>query len=195
MQLAKWITCLAGAAIISAATAAPAQAQAATFTQIKDAVTSRFFDALTSRPDPLNPNRLIIGLNTGVDSRTGKSRVFKASTAAFSYTAAMDTISFVAQAPTGYYIYQVIYSQRGSGSILRTGKVTGGGTWVVNNAPASLGTFTTNPGMTRTLTLSGRIRTLPVSITQSLSAYATVSGGSATVSITGADVRVVLKPL
>jgi hypothetical protein len=173
-----------------------AEGQVVTFSRISDAVPSRFFDAATSAPAPLDANTLIIGLNTGFDSATWKWRVFRASTATYSYTNAMDSISFTIQAPPGFYISKITYTQRGTGSVLRTGKASGAATWIVAGRAASLGAFTTNPTLSRTMDLTGKKMTVvPVSITNSLFAYSTPSLGSATVGLTGAQVRVQLLPL
>src|SRR5438045_7941552 len=51
-------------------TAAGAQAQTVRFKTISDAVPLKYFNAATTAPDPSNPNRLIIGFNTGLDPTT-----------------------------------------------------------------------------------------------------------------------------
>ena len=192
MQIEKWMTWLAGIVILMSAGTAHAQAPVG-FVEIDDAVASRFFDAATSRP---LGNTLIIGFNTGRDATTWKLRDFRASSAAYSYETAIDTINFTIQAPTGFYISRITYTQKGTGSVIRTGRAAGGGTWVVGNASYDLGTFSTNPNLSRSLDLRHlRWRTVPVSITASLFAYSTVSLGSATVSITSAEVLVEVLPL
>jgi hypothetical protein len=193
MQAAWRITRLAFVAMIFSALASPAYAQRVTFSQIGDAVAKRFFNPAATSPDPLNPNRLIIRMHTGMDWTIAKGTEFKASTAAFSYTSAMDTIRFRVTAPAGYYISKITYTQRGVGSALRTGKVSGGSHWVVGDSAFSLGTFSTTPGLSRTVDLTGRkLTSLPVSITASLFAYATPQGGAATLQLIGADVLVQL---
>jgi hypothetical protein len=196
MTRANCVTCIAGAIVILLNAAVSAQAQTVAFSRISDAVGSRFFDPATTRVDPSDRNRLIIGFNTGLDAATLKYRDFKASTAAFSYTSAMDTISVRIAAPAGYYIARITYTQRGTGVALRIGNASGGATWTVGDVSASLGTFSTNPSFTRTIDLTGQNRTVvPVSITNSLYAFATPSSGSAVVQVTGADLRVQLLPL
>jgi hypothetical protein len=196
MRFASRIVCAVSTIAILVGTAASAHAQSATFSRIDDATASRFFDPATTRPDAVDRNKLIIGFHRGLDAATFKSREFKASTAAFSNTSALDTISFRIQAPAGYYIATVTYTQRGSGSVLRTGKASGGGTWTVADVTSSLATFTTAPTLTRVIDLSSRrLTTAPVSITTSLFAFATTSLGSANVSITSADVKVKLAKL
>jgi hypothetical protein len=176
--------------------AAPAQAQFVTFSGISDAVPGRFFDPETSAFDPSNPNRLVIGLHAGRDSATWKDTDFRASTAAFSHQTAMDTISFTIEAPTGFYVSRITYTQNGSGSIVRTGKASGAANWVVGGRPADVGVFGTNPTRSTSIDLAGEnLTSVPVSITPSLFAFSTPSLGSATVSITSASVIVELLPL
>jgi acyl-coenzyme A thioesterase PaaI-like protein len=185
--------CIAAAMLMILGAALTAQAQTVTFSRIDDAVPSRWVDPATTRPNPLDRNKLIIGFNKGLDSTTFKYREFRASTAAFSYPTAMDTISVRISAPTGYYVAKVTYTQRGTGSVVRTGRAYGGATWIVADQAASLGTFTTNPSLTKTIDLTSRkLTVLPVSITNSLNAFATTLLGSATVHVTSAEIRVQL---
>jgi hypothetical protein len=186
-----WMTWLASMAVVMGATTASAQ-QPVQFNHIDDAVASRFFDPATSRTVV---NRLIIGFNTGRDAATFKAREFRASTASYSYTTAMDTISFVIKAPSGFYVSKITYKQRGSGSVVRTGRAAGAANWVVGDVAYDLGTFGTSPSLTRSLDLRHlRWREVPVSISAALFAYATPQLGSATVSITGAEVIVEVLP-
>jgi hypothetical protein len=196
MQAAWRMTRLAFVAMIFLALASPAYAQLVTFSQISDAVGKRFFNPATTAPDPLNPNRLIIRMHTGMDWTISKATDFRASTAAFSYTSAMDTIRFRVKAPAGYYIAKITYTQRGVGTAVRTGRASGGAHWVVGDFAFNLGTFSTTPGLSRTVDLTGRnLTSLPVSITASLFAYATPQAGAATLQLIGADVHVQLLPL
>jgi hypothetical protein len=78
-----------------------------TFSDITDAVPSRFFDATTTTPDPDNGNKLLTGFNTGYDPETWTVNEFTASTAAFHHAFAMDTISFLIEAPKDYYIAKI----------------------------------------------------------------------------------------
>jgi hypothetical protein len=192
MQKVKWTRWLAGIIVLISAVTTHAQ-PAVEFANIDDAVPSRFFDPASSRT---TGNKLIIGFNSGRDVATLKGRDFRASTAALSYPTAMDTISFKINAPSGFYISRITYTQKGSGSVVRTGKASGGSTWVVGDFSYDLGTFGTSPNLTRTLDLRHlRWRSVPVSITTSLFAFSTVQLGSATVSITSAEVLVEVLPL
>lgn len=196
MQLAKWVVCVAGATAIVLSGASPAQGQTVTFTDINDAVPGRFYDAATSGPDALDPNRLRIGFESGLDFRTFQYTDFRASSAAFSHPSAMDTISFRVTAPAGYYIARITYSQRGTGSVVRTGRAAGMTNWVVGDHPADVGVFATIPTLSRTVDLTGQNLTqVPVSISNSLFAFSTPLLGSATVAITSADVLVEVLPL
>jgi hypothetical protein len=196
MPSAWRITRLAFAAMVLSGMSSLAYGQQVTFSHIDDAVGAKFFNPATTVPDRLNPNRLIIGFHSGMDFTTWKATEFRASTAAFSYTAAMDTIRFRVKAPAGYYIAKMTYTQRGTGTAERTGKVSGGAEWVVGDFASHVGTFTTTPGMSRTIDLTGRnLTSVGVSVTASLYAFATPSLGSATLALTGADVHVQLLPL
>jgi len=74
--------------------------------------------------------------------------------------------------------------------------VAGGAHWVVGDFASSLGTFTTTPGLSRTIDLTGRnLTTVPVSITASLFAFATPQLGAGSLALTGAEVQVHLLPL
>jgi hypothetical protein len=195
MARANWIACVVGTLVVMGA-AGSAQAQTVKFSRIDDAVASRWVDPTTTRVDAVDRNKLIVGFNKGLDSRTLKYREFRASTAAFNYTAAMDTISVRLTAPAGYYIAKVTYTQRGSGSTSGTGRASGAASWIVADISESLGTFGTNPALTRTIDLTARrLTVLPVSITNSLNVFATSALGSATVSVTGAEIKVVLGKL
>jgi hypothetical protein len=196
MQLRSWIAWVAGITVLAWSTVAVVQAQTVTFLDITDAVPGKYFDAATTAPDPLNPNRLIFGFHTGLDVQTWISRTFTASTAAFYRASAMDTIRFLVAAPPGYYIAAISYTQRGIGTMARTSKATGGATWVVDDIAEDLGLFGANPALSHTLNLKDQHRTLvPVSITCGLFAFAPPLPGFATISITSAEVLVELLPL
>jgi hypothetical protein len=178
------------ASILVLGISTPAQAQVATFSGIRDAVASKFFDAATTRATSANRNDLIIGFNVGFDSTTATTNDFKASTAAFSNRAASDTISFVVTAPTGYYVAKLTYTQHGTASTSRTAVQHGDAHWVVAGFPRRLGDFSA-PELSKTVDLSSlRQRAVPVSITVSLFAAATGS-----IAVTSAHVLTVLARL
>jgi hypothetical protein len=191
MQFVKWITALVVVAVVVTAVTVRGQVPVQ-FTAIDDAVEFRFFDVATSR---VQGNKLIIGLNTGRDPATWLANDFRASTAAFSRLWAMDAISFNVKAPSGYYITKMTYTQRGTGSVVGTGKASGQTTWLVDGFAYDLGAFTTKPTRSKSLDLTRlRLSSVPVSITTTLSAYATPTRGSASVSITGAELLVEVAP-
>ncbi len=179
----------------------PGTALRATFADIKDAVPGRWFDAAATETeaakfkcDPANPTTLAILFNSGTDPKTWKNNAFIASTNAFYYPSVMDAIGFSVKSPPGHYIAKITYSQRGTGSIARTGKVSGGASWLVGNVAAPLGIFGTNPTLTGTMDLTEQyLDTVHVSITVGLHTFATPQLGSATVSLTGAEVIVELQ--
>jgi hypothetical protein len=196
MQLAKWIARATGVTALVLGGAVAAYGQTVTFAEIRDAVPGRFYDATATAPDSDNGNMLRIGLNSGLDFRTFKYTDFRASSASFSHANAMDTISFRVRAPYGYYISKITYTQRGTGSVVRTGRAAGMTNWVVNDIAGDVGAFATSPGLSESIDLTGRNLTdVPVSISNSLFAFSTPLLGSATVAVTGAEVIVELQPL
>jgi len=177
----------AGVALLLLSAASTAQAQVARFSKIHDAVPSKYFDAALTKPDPSNPNRLIIGFATGVDALTFAPNDFRAW---FGNRVAMDTISFKITAPAGFYVAKLTYTQHGAVSLSRTLTTAGAATWVVNNAPANLGAFTTNAGLVGTADLTTlKLTVVPVSISESL--FASVGA----IMLTDANVLVNLAPL
>jgi hypothetical protein len=169
--------------------------EAVTFSDISDAVPGKYFDAATTAPDANNPNRLIIGFHTGFDADTWTNNTFTASTAAFHRGAAMDTLSFLIEAPPGFYIARITYTQRGTGALSRTGAATGGANWVVDGMAADLGLFHANPTVSGTVDLTGQNKIIvPVSITIGVFTFATPQLGAATIAVTSAEVLVELEP-
>jgi hypothetical protein len=184
---------VAGFTAVILSLSATALAQTATFSDVTDAVPGRFFDAAATLADEADPNTLVIGINEGFDFRTWKFNDFRASTLPFSHTSAMDTITFIVQAPEGYYISSITYSQRGAGSVLRTGKAAGMANWVVGEYAADLGVFGSNPTLSGTADLAElKMTRVPVSISSSLFSFSTPALGAASVALTSADVRVEL---
>ena len=189
---------VAGLAIAVFSSAAPAGAQQVTFTDIRDAVPSKFFNpaADSTRVDPADPNTLQIGFESGRDSGDFRDDEFRASTEAFGNRVAMDTLSFNIVAPPGYYISSITYEQTGAGSIIRVADARGGSSWIVGGEPAHLGFFRSDPTLSRTVTFSdSRLTVVPVSITTSLFVFAPVTSGEATVELTSAKVVATVAPL
>jgi hypothetical protein len=170
--------------------------EAVTFSDISDAVPGKYFDVATTAPDPLNPNKLIIGFHTGFDPDTWTNNTFTASTAAFHRGAAMDTLSFLIEAPDGFSIAKITYTQKGTGALSRTGVAAGGANWVVDGIATDLGLFHGHPTVSGTVDLTGQNKIIvPVSITIGVFTFATPHLGAATLAITSADVLVELEPL
>jgi hypothetical protein len=166
------------------------------FLDINDAVPGRFFNAGATAPDGADPNRLVIAFHSGIDWTTWKNTDFRASTESFSYTTATDTISFRIEAPKGFYIARITYSQGGRGSALRLGKAAGSAQWVVASVAAPLGVFGTNPALKGEADLTGLgMTSVPVSITNGFFASAPPAAGSAILEVNSAEVQVFLEPL
>jgi len=182
---------LSAAGPASAQSAAAAGAPAVTFVQIRDAVPGRFFNAAKTDADAVNPNRLVIGFNSGIDLTTFTTKDFSVNTQAFGNRVAADTIRFVVKAPDGFYVSKVTYVQRGTASTARTAVQEGTAEWTVAGFPASLGVFGGDPGLVGVADLSKLQRvSVPVSITVSLFA-----GPTGAISINGAHVLAEIAPL
>ncbi len=178
--------------------ATPARAQNVTFTNIRDAVASKFFstDPTRTRVDPGAPNTLEIGFETGRSATDFLDNDFRATNESFGNRVAADTLSFNVVAPDGYYVSSITYQQEGDGSAVRIADARGSSSWVVAGEPASLGVFRTDPTLARTVTFTdSRLTVVPVSITTSLFAYASATQGSADVEVTGARVVATVAPL
>ena len=189
---------IAGFAIAVFGFAAPARAQQVTFTDVRDAVPSKFFNpaADSTRIDPADPNTLQIGFESGRDSGDFRDDEFRASTEAFGNRVAMDTLSFNIVAPPGYYISSITYEQTGAGSIIRVADARGGSSWIVGGEPAHLGFFRSDPTLSRTVTFTdSRLTVVPVSITTSLFVFAPVTSGEATIELTSAKLVATVAPL
>jgi hypothetical protein len=174
--------------------ASTAHAQSVTFTSLRDAVPEKFFDAATSVADPANPNRLIINFNSGFDLTTFTFNGFAATTGPFGLSSAMDTVSFDIVVPEdciGCYVASVTYTQKGVGTVLRSGTAQGAASWMVADVPAQLGFFGSDPTLTGTVDVSAlQLRTVPVAITASLFAWSSPRFGFASTMITDAEVVV-----
>jgi hypothetical protein len=166
------------------------------FSNITDAVPGRFFDAATTAPDPLDPNRLIIGFNSGYDVQTWQLNEFTASTAAFHHRSAVDTISLLVEAPPGSYVSRITYRQNGRGAVARVAGAAGGTNWVVGDVAGDLGLFKEQPTLSGTVDLTGEPRTVvPVSVTTGLFVFGVANAGAAGISVTGAEILVEVLPL
>ena len=108
MKLSTWAARIAGVTVFALSAVSSAQAASVTFTNINDALPSRCYDSSLTEPDSTNPNRLVIGIKTGValvNSEFGGQYLERgcvASTASFYPKNTMDTISLLVQAPAGF---------------------------------------------------------------------------------------------
>lgn len=159
-------------AILITVLAAAAQAQTATFSRFKSL--GGCYSPSTTAPDPLDPNRLLIGTTACTASSPNGTR------------AIMDTFTFHVEAPVGYYISRITFTQNMRTSGSRGGMGFAARSWVVDDEALAA-------GESPDLTLVGKTR-LPVSITTFLSAFGIqVVSGSASAS--NPVVAVELSPL
>src|SRR3712207_5914387 len=99
MRLRRGAACAVAVLGFVLTVASTAQGQVVRFSGVTDAVSGRFFNPATTVVDPTNPNRLLIGLHTGMDWTLWKNTDFRASSGAYSYSTAMDTINLSVRAP------------------------------------------------------------------------------------------------
>lgn len=177
---------VAAVGLLAIAVAPPVHAQTAAFSDIADAVPGRCYDSATTRPDSTDPNRLIIGMNSGIVPGTfGTPAGCQATDSAPSV---MDTIAFVVTAPDGFYVSRLSFTQMLATSGSRGGRGFAGSQWVVAGDARSA-------GGTAVADLIGQNKTVvPIKITTFLAAAGdSVRSGSATAS--NASVLVELAPL
>ncbi len=171
----RWVASLT---LLMLNTHAAALAQTATFFGINDALSGRCYNSATTALDPLNPNQLNIGIHSGTSAQTWQTAACVASDNGPVST--MDTISFLVNAPTGYYITRITFTQLGSTSGSRGGAGFRGASWVVDDDALIIPSTAT--GWAATVDLTGQDKTIvPVAITTFLAAGGgTVRSGSAT---------------
>jgi hypothetical protein len=158
LVLVRQLACCATLFVVLAATA---HAQTATFSGFRSI--GGCYSPATTAPDPLDPNRLIIGTTACTASSPNGTRSI------------MDTFTFDVEAPAGFYISSITFTQdmRTSGS--RGGRGFAAKSWVVDDEAL---TGIESPD----LSLAGKTR-LPVSITTFLAAFGIqVVSGSASAS-------------
>ncbi len=193
---------LTGIAIAVAVFAAPASAQNATFTDIRDAVPLQYFNAADAATEPgeAGATTLVIGLGTGANS-------FRASAEVDNLTGtrlAADTLTFTVNAPPGHYISSITCRLSGTGAISAPGDARAAVNWVVNGQPADVGSVggaQFPPGsapwsLSQTTELtSSKPTVVPVSLTTQLFAFAASVGASAEVALTNATIIVNFAPV
>ena len=164
--------------------ASSAAGQVVNFIDISDAVSNRCYSAEESVPNVANPNQLQIGVHNGSCA---------ASSGSIAPRQVMDTISFHLEAPPGWMISTVHFSQEGSTSSSGTGQAFAGVTWVIDDIPESIPMTTS--GWSATVDLSGEnLDLVPISITTFLGAAKAGARGSARATATNPAVTVTLEP-
>lgn len=187
-----------GLAIAVAGFAAPASAQNATFTEIRDAVALRFFSAAQTAVEPGSPNTLVIGFEAGANSFRASAEVDNL----IGTRLAADTLSFTVTAPPDHYVSSITCRLSGFGVVNTPGEARAAANWVVNGQPLNLGSrggapFSTG-GAAWSLEqkfTSSSLTVVPVSLTTQLFAFAAVTGASANVELTSATIVVTVAPV
>ena len=197
MSLRTTVTALA---IAVAGFAAPAGAQNATFTDIRDAVPLRFFSSAQTAIEPGAPNTLVIGFETGTNSFRASAEVGNL----IGTRLAADTLSFTVNAPPGHYVSSITCHLSGLGAVNTPGDARAAANWVVNGQPLDLGFVggTQFPAggaaWSRSQTTQFSDSTLavvPVSLTTQLFAFAASASASAEVQLTSATIVVSVLPV
>ena len=191
---------LTGIVLVVAGFAAPASAQNATFTDIRDAVPLRFFSSAQTAIEPGAPNTLVIGFETGVNSFRASAEVGNVIGTRF----AADTLSFTITAPPGHYVSSITCHLSGLGAVNTPGDARAAANWVVNGQPADVGSIggaQFPPGsapwsLSQTTEFTNSKPTVvPVSLTTQLFAFAAPTGASAEVELTSATIIVNVAPV
>ena len=202
MKQRAWIGWAVGVAVLVLGTVSAAEAETVIFTNINDATPSTCYDSTTTAPDSLNPNKLIIGIKSGIGlvaTPLGNAYIDRgctASTSSFSSRNTADTISFQVEAPAGFYVSKITFTQSGTTTAGRGGQSFVGALWVVDqDAENLLYSGSTAKTWSGTVNLTGQNKTLvPVAITTYLTA-AGISPQYSSASITNPSVVVEVLPL
>lgn len=192
-------TLVAGAAICLATHVAPASAQPASFTAVRDSVPARYFDAANTRPESTEPNTLVIGLDAAVPFRASAEVANTAGT-----RLASDTLSVVVTAPAGYYVSSVTCHVSGRGAVNTPADARAAANCVINGQPEDMGSVggAKFPSTGADWSLSSTTATLtdlaltsvPVSLTAQLFAFAAPALASAEIDLTSATIVVTVSP-
>jgi len=166
------------------------QAATVDFTNIMDGDGQpRLFDAANTAPDPTDGNILIIGLND-----------FTADGASAVTSSAVDTMSMTINAPAGFFISSVSYTEGGTG-ITTNGVAAATGSIVVDNTPTNFLTQLFQPNansgwtITPVIAYGGNKSSINVSITNSLFAFAFSPTDTAEITKTSATLTVGIEPV
>ena len=188
---------LTSLALAVAGFAAPASAQNATFTDIRDAVPLRFFSAAQTVTEP---DRLVIGFEAGANSFRASAEVDNL----VGTRLAADTLTFTVNAPPGYYVASISCHLSGKGAVSTPGDARAAANWVVNGQPVNVGSaggVQFPPGgaswsLSQTTEFTNTKPTVvPVSLTTQLFAFAAPTGASAEVELTNATIVVNVAPV
>lgn len=115
-----------------------AAAQTATFSNITDALPGRCYDSVNTRPDPVDGNKLVIAIHSGISPQTWQNTACIASDAGFSPIQTSDTISFLVTAPEGFRINRISFTQAGTTYGSRGGMGFRSAMWVVGGVAATV---------------------------------------------------------
>jgi hypothetical protein len=175
------------------------------FTNITDAAPGVCYDAtitteeVTALLDPAlvdvasSPTllaKLMIGVHSGIHPLTWSNTACIASTAAFHVRQMSDTVALRVNAPEGYYVAGVTFSQNGSTQALRLAQSFAGAQWVVDGYAA----MATIDGASADLTGSCKT-SVAVSFSIFLGAKVVGTPGSAAASVSNPILTATLLPL
>ena len=181
-------TAVCAVAMLVASHAAPASAQNAIFSEIRDAVPLKYFDPATTHPDA---NTLVIGFH---ETRFRASAVGNTTGPRL----AADTLSLVVTAPPEHYISSITCHLSGTGAVNTPADARAASNCVINGQPVDLGSVgggALSPEWSlssQPVPIAGALMTVPVSLTAQLFAYAPPALGEADVAITSATIVVTL---
>ena len=191
---------LTGIVLAVAGFAAPASAQNATFTDIRDAVPLRYFSAGQTAIEP-GPNTLettlVVGFETGANSFRASAEVGNL----IGTRLAADTLSFTITAPPGHYVSSITCHLSGLGAVNTPGDARAAANWVVNGQPVEIGSAggvqfpLGGASWSLSKTTPSSLTVVPVSLTTQLFAFAPSSLASAEVALTSATIVVTVAPV
>jgi len=179
-----------------------AKAQSVYFQNISDVVVGRNYDSASTIVDPANANKLLIGINSGYDTRSWANLAFLASTGGFALTSTSDSFLVDIQAPAGYGISKIIYSQNIQTYKSRVASFSSNASWTVDGvkqtiSPLSAGTKTVVAQFAEARSLVKVRLDSAISATdrQYLTPTRFVRAGDASISISSPSLEVILVQL
>ena len=186
--------------MLVASHAAPASAQNAIFSEIRDAVPLRYFDPATTAAQPGAPNTLVIGFH---ETDPARFRAARQDGNTVGTRLAADTLSFVITAPPSQKILSITCHLSGRGAVDTPADARASANLVVNGQPVDLGSvggaqFPSTGAewsSSQTITFEDQALTsVPVSLTAQLFAFAVNALASAQVDLTSATIVVAFTP-